>query len=79
MGTTRHISSEAAPAARSARRCPHTPACPAATEPTRLAAIIVGGDSDTGWWLLCNGITVFDGSGLLCVLSRSDLDHRNAA
>jgi hypothetical protein len=46
MGITRHIDSETASAVRSARRCPHTPVCPAAGEPTRLAAVIVGGDGD---------------------------------
>jgi Family of unknown function (DUF5999) len=79
MGTTRHIRSEAASAARAPGRCPHTPTCPSATEPTRLAAVIVGADSERNWWLLCNGVTVFDSSGLLFTLSSSDLDHRSAA
>jgi hypothetical protein len=67
------------PDSRPARKCPHTPPCPAANEPSRLAAVIVGVDPEREWWLLCNGLTVFDGSGYLFVLSRSDLDHRHAA
>jgi hypothetical protein len=78
MTTTRRRI-EAAPATRPARRCPHSPTCPAATEPTRIAAVIVGADSERSWLLLCNGITVFDSSGLLFALSRSDLAHRSAA
>jgi uncharacterized protein DUF5999 len=64
---------------RPARKCPHTPPCSAATDPGRLAAVIVGSDPGREWWLLCNGLTVFDSSGYLFALSHSDLDHRNAA
>jgi hypothetical protein len=64
---------------RPARKCPYTPPCPVATDPSRLAAVIIGVDSDREWWLLCNGLTVFDSSGYLFALSRSDLEQQNAA
>jgi Family of unknown function (DUF5999) len=57
-----------------ARRCPHTPACPAATEPGRLSAVIVAAHPEQGWHLLCNGIAVFDDTGYLLVLNGPPLD-----
>ena len=64
---------------RSTRKCPHTPPCPDATDPSQLAAVIIGVDPEREWWLLCNGLAVFDSSGYLFALSRSDLEHQNAA
>ena len=77
MGTGR--STGAAPAALPTRECSHTPTCPAATEPGRLAAVIIGADPERRWWLLCNGLVVFDDTGYLVTLGRSDLTRRNAA
>jgi len=75
MAMTRHYPTDLGPK----RKCPHTPPCPAATDPSRLAAVIIGVDAGREWWLLCNGLTVFDSSGYLFALSRSDLEDQNAA
>jgi Family of unknown function (DUF5999) len=78
MVTTRHTRSRSAPAAHPLRHCPHTPPCPAATEPGRLAAVIVAAHPEQGWHLLCNGVVVFDDTGYLLTLGRSDPEHHRA-
>jgi len=57
---------------RAARRCPHTPPCPAAGQPGQLAAIIIAAHPEQGWHLLCNGIVVFDDTGYLLALNGPD-------
>lgn len=46
--------------------CPHTPPCPAATAPDAAAARIVSEHlQDCGYALLCNGVVLLEGDGLL--------------
>ena len=45
--------------------CQHQPPCPAASQPDRLAAVVVRAHPDQGWSLLCNGVVVFDDGGCL--------------
>jgi hypothetical protein len=65
------------PGRRPARRCPHTPTCPASSDPNRLAAVIVAAHPEQGWYLLCNGVVLFDDSGYLSALA--DIDPACAA
>ncbi len=46
-------------------RCAHQPACPAAAETDRLAAIVIAAHPEQGWSLLCNGVIVFDDTGAI--------------
>jgi len=43
----------------------HTPLCPPGTDVEGLRAEIVVGRPDQGWYLLCNGVLVFDDGGTL--------------
>jgi len=45
--------------------CPHTPPCPAASDPDHEAARTVISHPEQGWSLLCNGIVVFEDTGEL--------------
>jgi len=45
--------------------CTHRPPCPAADAPDRDAAHVVVGHPEQGWSLLCNGIILFDDTGVL--------------
>jgi hypothetical protein len=45
--------------------CQHWPPCPTADRPDRTAAHTVSFHPEQGWSLLCNGVIVFDDSGLL--------------
>nr|PZN40470.1 MAG: hypothetical protein DIU60_18935 [Actinomycetota bacterium] len=45
--------------------CRHRPACPSAYAPDRAAARVVATHPDQGWSLLCNGVVLFDDTGLL--------------
>lgn len=45
--------------------CQHQPRCPDALEPGRLAARVVVSHPEQGWSLLCNGIVVFEDTGVL--------------
>jgi hypothetical protein len=58
-----------------AATCRHDPPCPAATQPGRLAAVIIARHPEQGWHLLCNGIVVFDDSGYLLALSCSSQEQ----
>ena len=45
--------------------CPHTPPCPAASDPDHEAARTLINHPEQGWSLLCNGIVVFEDTGEL--------------
>src|SRR5690349_18890719 len=45
--------------------CHHRPHCPSAQANDRLAARIAAAHPEQGWSLLCNGVVVFDDSGVL--------------
>jgi Family of unknown function (DUF5999) len=45
--------------------CEHQPPCPSAKNPDRLAAMVVRDHAEQGWYLLCNGIVLFDDGGCL--------------
>jgi hypothetical protein len=45
--------------------CEHSPVCPSANDSSRFAAHIVATHPEQGWSLLCNGVVVFDDSGVL--------------
>ncbi|HEX4812084.1 MAG TPA: DUF5999 family protein [Nonomuraea sp.] len=45
--------------------CSHHPACPNADAPDREAAHVVSAHPDQGWSLLCNGVVLFEDTGLL--------------
>ena len=43
--------------------CQHRPECPGARCPDGQAARSVAGHPEQGWWLLCNGIVIFEDTG----------------
>ncbi|QCX82346.1 hypothetical protein C9F11_43840 (plasmid) [Streptomyces sp. YIM 121038] len=45
--------------------CRHSPQCPPATARDREAARIIANHTEQGWYLLCNGILLFDDTGEL--------------
>ncbi|MFD7896945.1 DUF5999 family protein [Streptomyces sp. NPDC059743] len=45
--------------------CQHKPECPGADCPDRQAAQAVSGHPERGWWLLCNGVLLFEDTGVL--------------
>ena len=45
--------------------CQHAPPCPPAHAPGREAARIIAGHPEQGWNLLCNGIVLFEDTGML--------------
>ncbi|HEX4222349.1 MAG TPA: DUF5999 family protein [Pseudonocardiaceae bacterium] len=45
--------------------CTHQPPCPAGTDRAGLHAQIVTGHPEQGWYLLCNGVVLFDDGGAL--------------
>ena len=45
--------------------CPHTPPCPAPSDPDREAAHTIVSHPEQGWSLLCNGVVLFDDGGEL--------------
>ena len=58
-----------------AATCRHDPPCSAATQPGRLAAVIIAAHPEQGWHLLCNEIVVFDDSGYLLALNNFGPEH----
>jgi Family of unknown function (DUF5999) len=50
--------------------CDHYPPCPPGTDPNGLHARILASHPEQGWYLLCNGVVLFDDGGALLV------DHR---
>jgi Family of unknown function (DUF5999) len=45
--------------------CEHQPPCPSGTELGGLRARIVASHPEQGWYLLCNGVLLFDDGGAL--------------
>ena len=45
--------------------CPHTPPCPAPSDPDREAAHTIVSHPEQGWSLLCNGVVMFEDTGEL--------------
>lgn len=45
--------------------CSHIPPCPSADDVDREAAHVVRAHPDQGWSLLCNGVVLFEDTGLL--------------
>ena len=45
--------------------CPHSPPCPAPSDPDREAAHTIVSHHEQGWSLLCNGVVMFDDTGEL--------------
>jgi len=56
--------------------CPHTPPCPAASDPDHEAARTVISHPEQGWSLLCNGIVVFEDTGELLPSGTVIAPHR---
>lgn len=45
--------------------CSHTPVCPPADALDREAAHVIKSHPDQGWSLFCNGVVLFEDTGLL--------------
>lgn len=56
--------------------CQHRPSCPPASARDHAAARIVAFHPEQGWWLLCNGVIVFDDGGELVT---EDCSHARVA
>jgi hypothetical protein len=50
--------------------CEHQPPCPAGTDLAGLHARIAAGHPEQGWYLLCNGVLLFDDGGALLANRR---------
>ncbi|NUW43561.1 DUF5999 family protein [Nonomuraea rhodomycinica] len=59
--------------------CSHFPACPAAGSADREAAHVVSAHPDQGWSLLCNGVVLFEDTGLLLPDGTVVAPHRAPA
>ncbi len=58
--------------------CQHQPPCPPADAPDRQAAHIAASHPEQGWSLLCNGVVVFEDTGVLLPNGRSIPPHQPA-
>jgi hypothetical protein len=58
------------------QRCPHSPPCPGAFAPDREAAHTIVIHPEQGWSLLCNGIVIFEDTGVLLPDGASIAPHR---
>lgn len=56
--------------------CKHRPLCPTADSPDREAAHVVCSHPDQGWSLLCNGVILFEDTGLLLPDGQVVAPHR---
>ncbi|MFF2618826.1 DUF5999 family protein [Kitasatospora sp. NPDC058046] len=45
--------------------CTHRPECPEAWKSDRQAAVVVATHPEQGWSRLCNGVVLFEDTGLL--------------
>ncbi len=45
--------------------CTHSPSCPAAETGEACRAQAVCRHDEQGWWLLCNGVILFDDGGAI--------------
>lgn len=59
--------------------CPHTPPCPAAYQPDRLAAAVTAPHPEQGWSLLCNGVIAFEDGGAIGPIAAVTEHQRHAA
>jgi hypothetical protein len=50
--------------------CQHQPKCPGASALDRAAARVVACHPEQGWSLLCNGVVLFEDSGVLLLDDR---------
>jgi hypothetical protein len=50
--------------------CDHQPSCPPGTDRSGLHAQIAASHPEQGWYLLCNGVVLFDDGGALLADSR---------
>lgn len=50
--------------------CRHTPSCPEAGASDATAAAIVADHCEQGWFLLCNGVIIFDDGGCVTCAVR---------
>jgi len=57
--------SRTCPRAGTGVRCQHQPPCPPPAAPDREAAAVVAPHPEQGWSLLCNGVVLFEDTGLL--------------
>lgn len=55
---------------RSEIMCFHQPPCPDGTDRAGLHAQIVAGHPEQGWYLLCNGVILFDDGGAILADQR---------
>jgi hypothetical protein len=46
-------------------RCTHEPACPGADTTHARQAHVIAWHDEQGWYLLCNGVILFDDGGAL--------------
>ncbi|MFG3439087.1 DUF5999 family protein [Nonomuraea sp. NPDC047897] len=56
--------------------CRHVPPCPTADSPDREASHVIAAHPDQGWSLLCNGVVLFDDTGLLLPDGTTVAPHR---
>ncbi|MFI0418168.1 hypothetical protein C1I98_35970 [Spongiactinospora gelatinilytica] len=56
--------------------CQHQPTCPNAYSADREAAHVIAAHPDQGWSLLCNGVLLFEDTGLLLPDGRAVDPHR---
>ncbi|GGP11997.1 DUF5999 family protein [Nonomuraea glycinis] len=56
--------------------CSHHPVCPSADSLDREAAHVMRAHPDQGWSLLCNGVVLFEDTGLLLPDGRIVAPHR---
>ncbi len=56
--------------------CSHHPECPSADSLDREAAHVIHAHPDQGWSLLCNGVVLFEDTGLLLPDGRIVAPHR---
>jgi hypothetical protein len=56
--------------------CSHHPVCPTADSPDREASHVIAAHPDQGWSLLCNGVVVFEDTGLLLPDGSMVAPHR---
>jgi len=59
------------------RACRHSPQCPRADAPGRLAARVLAAHPEQGWSLLCNGVIVFDDGGMIAPGGRAATFRRS--
>ncbi|MDX3110924.1 DUF5999 family protein [Nonomuraea angiospora] len=57
--------------------CSHHPACPSADSPDREASHVIAAHPDQGWSLLCNGVVLFEDTGLLLPDGSVVAPHRS--